>query len=114
VSLYLGLFAGYKFAHFMEEREVNINIYQYNNYYGTVSAESTSNSMYTTSITVGSELSATSGASAGTNDFAYNEWLSSDGTWNWQTATPQTTVNAPPNGSWCWCSTSGGIWSTWD
>lgn len=97
--------------------EVNVEVYQNNNPYAGFTAFSTSNTMNTNDITVGSELSATSGnASAGTTDFAFNQWLDGNGNWRYQTATPTTSlINAPPpNGSWCWCSEPGGIFDTWD
>lgn len=100
--------------------DVAVTVYKNNSYVTTVSGVSTSNNMNADDIVIGSELSATSGASAGKNYFNYNEWLGSDGIWHYQTVTARNdSSNAPPNGTWsiypCNCSgNTGGAWETWD
>jgi hypothetical protein len=79
---------------------------------------STNNSMAPLDIEIGSELYAANGdASAGQNDFQYNQWLDSNGNWHEQTALANFNgTNGPPYGSWTDLpnSTNGGIWSTSD
>ena len=79
---------------------------------------STNNSMTAQDIIIGSELGSVNGAaSAGQNDFQYNMWLGSSGSWSEQTnQTAFNGTNGPPNGWWIESpnSVTGGIWATSD
>lgn len=98
------------------EWEVIVDIYQNNSFVTSVLGISTNNSMSPNDISVGSELSAHSGASASKNDFLYNQLMAADGSGNWsyQTNPNSTLTNNPPYGQWYEYASPGGMWETWD
>lgn len=80
---------------------ISTNIYQNNNWIAGPSGQSRNNSMNVNSIMIGSELSDSQG-SADNFYLQYNQWMGSNGNWNYQTTTgsSQYSTDPPPYGSW--------------
>lgn len=101
--------------------DVSDSVFKNGNFITRPSGQSTNNNMNTSNITVGSELSATVGSSSEGDIYsAYNQWLTSIGTWVYQTTTGKNgSTNPPPSGYWyvapCNCSgNTGGLYLTYD
>jgi hypothetical protein len=98
---------------------IDTNIYKNSTWIAGPSGQSTNNTMNVNKITIGSEL-ADSRASATTLYYEYNQWLGSNGVWNYQTTDGSNdSTGTPSTGAWyihpCSCSgNTGGEFYTYD